>query len=60
MPGIELTESFFNELCSFLSSVVAVLWMTFFFRLAEPCSDQPFKILNIAIIFKQDIGINYK
>ena len=38
MPGIELTDSFFNELCNFLSSVVAVLWMTFFFLLAEPCT----------------------
>ena len=32
----DLTESFFNEDWSFLSSVVAVLWTTFFFLRAVP------------------------
>ena len=31
-----LTESFFKDDCNFLSSVVAVLWTTFFFLLAVP------------------------
>lgn len=36
IPGILLTCNFFKELCSFLSSVVAVLCTTFFFRRAVP------------------------
>lgn len=36
MPGILLTESFFNVVCTFLPSVVAVLCTTFFFLLAVP------------------------
>ena len=31
-----LTESFFNDDCNFLSSVVAVRWTTFFFRRCVP------------------------
>ena len=36
MPGILLTDSFFNVVCTFLPSVVAVLWTTFFFLRAVP------------------------
>ena len=36
MPGIGLTANFFSVPCNFLSSVVAVLWTTFFFRLCVP------------------------
>ena len=39
MPGILLTCNFFSELCSFLSSVVAVLCTTFFFLRAVPCGE---------------------
>ena len=36
MPGIVFTPSFLRPACSFLSSFVAVRWITFFFRRAEP------------------------
>ena len=36
IPGILLTDSFLSDVCNFLSSVVAVLWTTFFFLLAVP------------------------
>lgn len=36
IPGMLLTVSFFKELWSFLSSVVAVRWTTFFFLRAVP------------------------
>ena len=49
IPGIELTDSFFNELCNFLSSVVAVLWMTFFFLLAEPWKQKRKRKLELRI-----------
>ena len=36
MPGILLTDSFFKVVCTFLPSVVAVRWTTFFFLRAVP------------------------
>ena len=36
MPGMLLTGNFFNEFCSFLSSVFAVLWTTFLFLRGTP------------------------
>ena len=40
MFGIILTDNFFNWLCNFLSSVVAVLCTTFFLRLWVPYENQ--------------------
>lgn len=37
MPAMLLTESFFSEPWSFLSSAVAVLWTIFFFLRGVPC-----------------------
>ena len=37
IPGIGFTVSFFSVFCSFLSSVVAVRWITFFLRRTVPC-----------------------
>ena len=36
MPGMLFTDNFLSDDWSFLSSVVAVLWTTFFFRRAVP------------------------
>ncbi|CAG9769145.1 unnamed protein product [Ceutorhynchus assimilis] len=36
MPGMVLTDSFFNTDCNFLSSVAWVEWTTFFFLLGVP------------------------
>lgn len=67
MPGILLTDSFFNELCNFLSSVVAVLWTTFFFLRAVPfppirtCSCSCFNFSGFIIIpMKNDTQILIK